>query len=89
MKGFIRIEQAPVPDDLPEDSTLISGLMVTSDCELTAMERWTAVQQLAEALHFTERDWAEVIAMAFHAGPYAGLGTDQYEIGIFKEVQDE
>lgn len=89
MKGYIRIEQAPAPDDLPEDSTLVSGLMITADCELTAMERWTVVQQLGEALHFTRRDWEEVITMVLQAGPYAGLRTDQYEIGTFEEVQEE
>lgn len=89
MKGYIHIEPAAAPEDLPEGQTVVSGVMIHADCELTRMERWCVVKQLGESLHYTREDWAEVIAMALHAGPYAGLRTEQYEIGTFEEVHGE
>lgn len=89
MNGYIHIEPAAAPEDLPEGQTMVSGVMIHVDCELTDMERWCVVKQLGESLHYTRDDWAVVLAMVSQTGPFAGLRTEQYEIGTFEEVADE
>lgn len=89
MKGYIQIEPAAAPDDLPEDQTVASAVMIRADCELTAMERWCVVKQLGESLHYTLTDWGAVLGMVSQRGPFAGMRVEQYEIGKFEEVADE
>ena len=89
MKGYIHIEPAAAPEDLPEGQTVASAVMIHADCELTDMERWCVVKQLGESLHYTLDDWAVVLAMVSQTGPFAGMRVEQYETGKFEEVHGE
>ena len=88
MTGEIIIRAGEIPEGAPEEMA-VTAINIHGDAELSAVERIAVMYNLAQALAFTDIDWALLQAMAEHEPPFDETFTESYSIGMSGWVEGD